>query len=241
MLTPQGDLAGRHPGPPNRTSPTRLPVRVLFAAIVLAGLFLLTFAWWGDSLERLFRHDEFAAEMARMKSAGWLLGVSLLVSDILLPVPATGIMAALGAVYGFWLGWLFGAIGSVLAGLAGYGLVRLGRDRVACLLASPEELQEFRGLFARWGALAVIGSRALPVLPEVMAVLAGLARMRLRTFVGALLAGSLPVSALYAGWGCYAGVEAPVAAFFVAVVVPLVLWAVCGLVLRRQRRGGERR
>ena len=103
MLTPQGEHDGRHPRRAMSTAPTRLPVRVLLAAVILAGLFLLTFAWWGDSLERLFRHDAFAAELVTMKSAGWLLGVGLLVSDILLPVPATGIMAALGAVCGLLL------------------------------------------------------------------------------------------------------------------------------------------
>lgn len=203
----------------------KLAAKVLAIAILLAGLIFLTFIWWGEAMEAAFNSQALATAMADARPTGWLIGLGLLLVDLVLPVPATGVMSALGAIYGFWLGWLIGVIGSSLAGLAGYGLVRLGGDRIRRRLASPRELDEFGSLFDRWGGLAIIGSRALPILPEVMAVLAGLAGMRLRIFLPALLAGTIPVTGLFAWWGSYMGSDAPATSMLVAIVVPLVLWA----------------
>ena len=213
-----------------------LDAKILVIAIVLAGLFFLTFIGWSNAMETAFAGDDFTADMARMKWVGWLMGLGLLVADLVLPVPATGVMSALGTVYGFWLGWLLGATGSALAGIIGYGFTRLGGDRMACRLASPRELDEFRHLFDRWGGLAIIMSRALPILPEVMAVLAGLARMRFRLFLAAMLAGTIPVAGLFAWWGRYAGAKAPGTSFIIAVMAPLGLWAMLLPVLRRHGR-----
>lgn len=209
----------------SRRGARAVPVKIILLALLLAILSLLAFELCGGRLEDLFSAESFAARLRDMRPYGWLLGMALLLVDLLFPIPATGIMTAMGTVYGFWLGWLFAATGSALAGGVGYALVRLGGDAVARRLAKPAELQAFRALFERWGALAVIGSRALPILPEVMAVLAGLARMRLRHFLAALLAGTLPMSALYAWWGASYGREAPGRCFLIAVLLPLALWA----------------
>ncbi|NLF92365.1 MAG: VTT domain-containing protein [Oligosphaeraceae bacterium] len=215
---------------------TLLPRRILLLAWTAALLFLLTFILWGESLERLLAAESFAGRMQTMQAWGWLLGMLALVADIALPVPATGIMAALGQVYGFWTGWLLGGAGSLLAGLTGYGLAVCARGHCPTWLCSPAELEEFRHSFERWGALAIIASRALPILPEVMVVLAGLAQMRIAVFLPALLAGTLPVSALYAWWGSHYGQEAPLANFLVAVLLPLLLWAIAMPFWRTTRR-----
>lgn len=203
-----------------------LPKKIFLVALALALLSLAAFELCGATLAELFSADAFGERLGAARSYGWLLGMALLLVDLLLPIPATGIMTALGMVYGFWLGWLFAATGSALAGIVGYALVRSGGDALARRLAKPAELQSFRALFERWGALAVISSRALPILPEVMAVLAGLARMRFGHFLAALLAGTVPVSALYAWWGASHGREAPASSFLIAVLLPLALWAI---------------
>ncbi len=226
-----GSLASAMPLSPQNRNPmtkkkTRLPRRILLLAVITALLFLLTFILWGESLENLLTAESCAGQMRAMRGWGWILGILALVADIVLPVPATGIMAALGQVYGFWLGWLLGGAGSLLAGLTGYGLAVGARGHCPAWLCSPAELEEFRHSFERWGGMAIIASRALPILPEVMVVLAGLARMRLTAFLPALLAGTLPVSALYAWWGSQYGQEAPLANFLVAVLLPLLLWTI---------------
>lgn len=215
-----------------------LPTKILLMALALALLSLGAFELCGGRLEELFSADAFGKRLGAARSYGWLLGMALLVVDLFLPIPATGIMTALGMVYGFWLGWFVAAAGSTLAGIAGYMLVRSGDDTLARRLAKPDELQAFRALFERWGALAVIGSRALPILPEVMTVLAGLARMRFGHFLAALLAGATPVSALYAWWGASYGREAPASSFLIAVLMPLVLWAIFLACYRRKEKDG---
>ena len=54
-------------------------------------------------------------------------------------------------------------------------------------------------------------------------MLAGLARMRLRRFVPALLLGTVPTAALFA-WLGHASRAEPWYGMVVAVVVPLLLW-----------------
>ena len=69
---------------------------------------------------------QFTAEAARGWLAeygmrwGWLAAMGLLVADLILPVPATGVMSALGYVYGTWWGGLAGAAGSFLSGVGAY-------------------------------------------------------------------------------------------------------------------------
>ncbi len=201
-----------------------LPLRILLLALVIALLFLLSFLLWGENLEKILSAENFAAQMQGARSWGWGLGLLALLADLLLPLPATGIMAALGQIYGFWGGWFLGALGSLLAGLAGYGLALGCRGHCPSWLCSAAELEEFRHTFERWGGIAIIASRAVPILPEVMVVLAGLAKMRLAIFLPALLAGTLPVSALYAWWGSHYGQEAPLLNFLIAVLLPLLFW-----------------
>ena len=159
--------------------------------------------------------------------------------DLVLPVPATGVMAALGSAYGIWLGSLVAVAGSCLAGGLGYGLCRLLGARAAAKLCAPGELARFEGFFGRWGAWAVMMSRMLPLLPEVVACLAGLARMPARVFALALLAGTIPACVLFAAIGSLSR-EAPAWGIAAAVLLPLAAWPlVRRLVSGRGGRGAS--
>ncbi len=203
----------------------KLLLKVLAIAVLLAAVCLLGFEVWGEDFERLFSQEACVAWFARIRPWAWAVAVGLLVVDLFLPVPATGVMAALGSVYGPVLGALVGATGSALAGLLGYGLARLGGRPLVRWMASDREMERFQTFFDRWGGLAIIVSRILPILPEVVAVLAGLARMRLRRFVLALALGTVPTAALFAVLGHVSRAE-PWYGMVVAVVVPLLIWPV---------------
>ena len=200
-------------------------LKVLAIAVLLAGLCMIGFEVWGEDFERLFNQEACAAYFASIRPWAWAVAIGLLLADLFLPVPATGVMAALGSVYGPVLGALVGAVGSVLAGLLGYGLARLAGQPVARRMASLDDLRRFQAFFDRWGGLAIIVSRILPILPEVVAVLAGLARMRLRRFAVALVLGTVPTAALFAWLGHVSRAE-PSYGMVVAVVVPMLLWPV---------------
>jgi uncharacterized membrane protein YdjX (TVP38/TMEM64 family) len=201
----------------------RLFFKVLGIAVVLALLFVATFELWGAEFETWFSREACARWFEQIRPVAWLAGMGLLVADLVLPVPATGVMAALGATYGLWLGALVGATGSALAGLAGYGLARLAGRRAVRWIANEPELRRFQAFFDRWGGAAIIISRILPILPEVIAVLAGLSRMRFARFLTALLLGTVPTAVLFAYLGSGA-VKEPSYGVLLAVLIPLVLW-----------------
>ena len=216
----------------------RLMLKVLAAAVVLGGLCLAGFEVWGETFERLFSHEACTEWFGEIRPWAWAVAMGLLVADLVLPVPATGVMAALGSVYGVALGSAVGAAGSALAALAGYGLARLGGERLARLVSSAEERSRFQSLFDRWGGAAIICSRILPILPEVVSVLAGLARMRLGRFAAAVLLGTVPTALLFA-WLGHASRAEPWYGMVVAVAVPLVIWPVFVRLAARDARRRE--
>ncbi|NIP94217.1 MAG: DedA family protein, partial [Akkermansiaceae bacterium] len=68
-------------------------------------------------------------------------------SDLFLPIPGTVVMSALGYIYGLWLGGLFAALGSILAGLLAYGLCRLLGRGAAEWIAGKEDLAKGEEVF----------------------------------------------------------------------------------------------
>ena len=194
---------------------------------VICGLLVLgcvvPFLLWGEQFEGTFSLEGARNWMGRFGPGAGLAGVGLLVADILLPIPSTVVMSALGLTYGVWLGGLYAATGATLAGLVAYGLSRMLGRPIARRLAGEEGLRAGEELFLRGGAWLVAGSRCLPILPEAVACLAGLHRMPFRTYAFALACGSLPTGFLFAAIGALGQAE-PAWALALSVFAPLGLW-----------------
>ena len=201
----------------------KLFLKIFALALFFALLFVLGFELWGEWFETVFDQQACVAWFAEIRGYAWAVGIGLLVADILLPVPATGIMAALGSVYGTLAGGLIAVAGSAGAGIIGYALARLAGGRAVGWLASEEERARFQSFFDRWGGGAVIASRILPILPEVMTILAGLARMQWSRFLAALMLGTVPTCFLFSALGHVAR-SVPVYGTALAVFIPLALW-----------------
>jgi uncharacterized membrane protein YdjX (TVP38/TMEM64 family) len=207
-------------------------VRLLLIAIVLALVFCIPFVFWGDAFMHWFTGEAAIAWIRGWGAWGWLAIVGLLMSDVFLPIPATPVMSAAGFLYGPWIGGLISVIGSIASGLLGYGLCRsLGRS-FALRLTGEKELAENEARFRRSGPWLVAASRWLPLLPEVVTCLAGLTRMPARTFILALVCGSVPMGFVYAAIGAR-GQEHPHLALALSVLLPPLLWAVARLCLPR--------
>jgi len=184
---------------------------------------LIPFMIWGEQFEGALSLEGARAWMGRFGSGAGLAGIGLLVADILLPIPSTVVMSALGLTYGIWLGGLYAATGTTLAGLIAYALSRaLGRP-LARRLAGEEGLRAGEALFQGGGAWLVAGSRCLPILPEAIACLAGLHRMPFKTYAFALACGSLPTGFLFAAIGAL-GQDEPGWALALSVIAPIGLW-----------------
>jgi uncharacterized membrane protein YdjX (TVP38/TMEM64 family) len=142
-----------------------------------------------------------------LKSGGVLaaaLGVGLLIADVLLPVPSSLVMVAHGALFGVVGGTLLSLAGSTGAALFGFRLGRRGGGLLERLVPLAER-ERADYLLKRWGTLAVIVTRPVPLLAETVAIMAGASAMSWgRTMLAALM-GSLPPALLYALTGASAG------------------------------------
>ena len=138
-----------------------------------------------------------AAELRQANPLTALVGVGLLVVDAALPVPASVVMIALGAVFGPVLGTLLAAIGTIGATLVGFGLGRRGGillDRHASLRGR----QRADRLLKRWGVLAIVLTRPVPLLAESTAILAGASSLGWKRATAAAIAGAVPTAGIYA-------------------------------------------
>lgn len=125
------------------------------------------------------------------------LGVGLLIADVLLPVPSSLVMVAHGAIFGVVVGTFLSLSGMVGAALFGFAIGRRGGkflDRVV----TPAERLRANYLLARWGALAIIVTRPIPLLAETVAIMSGASSLSWATIALASFAGSLPPALLYA-------------------------------------------
>lgn len=198
--------------------------RLLLLFLSLAALVVVPFWIWGEAFEERLSTSGLVETMRSAGRWAWLVGIALLVGDLLLPIPGTAVMSALGLVYGGLVGGLLSSLGSIASGMLAYGLCfRLGRG-AARVLTGEKGLEEgeriFRGELGGW---IVALSRWMPVLPEVVACLAGISRMPMRRFFPALCAGSVPMGFVFAAIG--AGGEArPVLALALSAALPPVIW-----------------
>jgi uncharacterized membrane protein YdjX (TVP38/TMEM64 family) len=157
------------------------------------------------------------------ESWAWALGIALIWADLVLPVPQTAVIAALGIVYGTLLGGLLGSLGLITGGLLGYVLMLTSARRSLQRFVGPRSRHRMESLFDRGGAWAIVLTRGLPYsVPEAMVFLAGLAGMPMGKFVAALTVGSVPTAfvfaAIGAGWA-----HQPILVLVVSYVLPILL------------------
>jgi uncharacterized membrane protein YdjX (TVP38/TMEM64 family) len=164
----------------------------------------------------------------------WAMGIVLICVDIVLPIPQTSVIAALGIVYGAPVGGLVGSLGLFSGGLLGYLLMRTSARRLLQRLFRNQSRHKVEQLFDRAGAWAIVLTRSLPYsVPEVVVFLAGIAGMPMRKFSTALAVGSVPTAfafaAIGAGWA-----DQPVLALVVSYVLPIFLLPITLSLLRRR-------
>ena len=198
-------------------------MRLIACFVALSALVLVTWLVWGGAWEERFTLEGAVAWLAATGPWAWAAGIALLVADLLLPVPGTVVMSALGWIYGAAAGGLIAATGSMLGGLCGYGVGRLIGEKAARKLLGNLDFEKGKLLFARGGGWMIALSRAVPILPEALSCTAGLVRMPFGRFAAALACGSVPVGFLYA-WIGAVGRDLPGWAMAFSNGVPALLW-----------------
>jgi uncharacterized membrane protein YdjX (TVP38/TMEM64 family) len=211
--------------------------RLVVLIVFIASLLLVPYFIWHEPMDAYFASAEYQQWLASIKPYAWMIGLALLAGDAFLPVPAPPVMATMGALYGTLVGGIIAATGSILAGLVGLGIGRLIGPKALRLLANERELAELQRFFDSWGAAGIIASRALPVAPEVLTVLAGIARMHFGRFMLALALGGIPIGILLAWVGEQAGQSSGL--LLVLTLAPAGLWCIYLLfTARHQARQG---
>lgn len=198
-------------------------MRLVLMFLALAGVVLGTWVIWGGGWSDQFTLAGSIHWLERSGSWAWAAGIGLLAGDLVLPIPGTIVISALGYIYGTALGGLVAATGLIGAGILGYGLGRLFGESFARRWLGDLEYERGKLLFTRRGAWVVAMSRTLPILPEVISCSAGLMRMPFRRFVLALACGSVPMGFLFAAIGS-SGHDAPGWAFALSLLIPALLW-----------------
>jgi uncharacterized membrane protein YdjX (TVP38/TMEM64 family) len=168
------------------------------------------------------------------ESFAWAVGIALIWADLVLPVPQTAVIAALGIIYGTLLGGLLGSFGLITGGLLGYALMRTSARRYVQRFVGPRSLRKVESLLDQGGAWAIVLTRSLPYsIPEAMVFLAGLAGMPMKKFIAALTIGSVPTAFVFAGVGA-GWADQPILALVASYVLPILLLPVAlSLVQRR--------
>jgi uncharacterized membrane protein YdjX (TVP38/TMEM64 family) len=207
-------------------------MRIWILFIGLAVLFAVPFVLFGENFDEWLDGKRALEWLKGYGAWAWAMAVALLVGDLLLPIPATAVMAALGMLYGPVAGGLIGGAGSMLSGIVAYLLCRHAGRGAALRLAGEEELKKGERFFARSGGFAVALSRWMPLMPEVIACMAGLVRMKAAVFLAALACGSLPMAFAFACLG-HLGTDKPALALAASAVIPLVLWTAARRLVRR--------
>jgi uncharacterized membrane protein YdjX (TVP38/TMEM64 family) len=220
--------------------PERRPIRSPLAAevesrssLAVAGIMALALASCA-SLPTAQEANDAVLMLRGYGAWAWAVGIALIWADLLLPVPQTVVIAALGIIYGTVLGGLLGSVGLVTGGLLGYVLMFTSARRMVRHLVGPRSLDKMEALFERRGAWAIVLSRSLPYsIPEALTFLAGLAAMPLGKFTVALAVGGVPTAfvfaAIGAGWA-----ERPILALLASYVLPILLLPLVLYLLRRR-------
>lgn len=152
------------------------------------------------------------------------IGAGLLVADVFVPVPASLLMVAHGALFGLVGGTLVSLAGSMGGAAFGFAVGRWGSAALHRWVPTDERRRADE-LLRRWGDLAIIVTRPVPILAESVSILAGTSPLGWWRFLGASFLGNLPACALYAATGATAArLDNAVLMFGLVMAVATLVW-----------------
>lgn len=198
--------------------------------MLLVAIFLLSFA----VVERL-QLPVLTDPMPYMDPGGVVaaaVGIGLLVADVALPVPSSLVMVGHGALFGVVVGTALSLVGGLGAAAVGFAAGRRG-GRLLERLVPEQERRRADAMLERWGPLAIVLSRPVPMLAETVAILAGASSLRWGRMLVAAAVGALPLALVYAVTGALVTTFVDVAVVFVVILAGV---AAVALLTRRRRR-----
>lgn len=154
-----------------------------------------------------------------------LVIIGLLFADLFIAMPTLSVMILSGYFLGQQYGSAASIIGVMLAGVSGYWLsFHFGEKFERLLVKDPVQRKEAHDMFSRHGSVMILLARAMPILPEVSACMAGASKMPFMRFLAAWSVSSIPYAMIAAYAGSISSLENPKPAIFAAIGLSFGLW-----------------
>jgi uncharacterized membrane protein YdjX (TVP38/TMEM64 family) len=184
--------------------------------------------------------NALASDVVHTPTSAWYATagiVGLLAGDVFLPVPSSIVAAAAGVLLGLWRGAAAVWTGMMAACVIGYAFGARA-SQAARRFVGDGGMARVEDLAARYGDLAIVLCRPVPVLAEASVIFAGIVRRPLARFVVTTCWSNLGIALVYAAIGAYAmRVDSFLLAFLGSLALSGVALLVSKLSLRGRRRG----
>lgn len=183
------------------------------------------------------------------------VGLAVFVETFIPPIPSEVVLPGAGFLayegrMSFWLAWVAATLGALLGAWAWYAVgATLGRDRTRGLvgrvpLMEHADFDRAEAFFSRWGGIAVMVGRCVPLVRSFVSIPAGVDRMPLPRFSAYTAVGSGVWNGVWIGLGFAFGPairpglerwSGLLSDAVLVVLVVLVTWFVAVRVRRRRR------
>jgi membrane protein DedA with SNARE-associated domain len=208
-------------------------------ALVFASLFLLLNATGVLTMAKI-EVWLVAAQSANPVFVG-LLVAALLFADLIIAVPTLATLLLAGYFIGAGPAALAGSIGLLAAGIGGYGISRRYGDWfVRHIVKDPQQREAAATTFRRHGPVVILLARAMPMLPEVSACMAGLTRMPFSRFLALWALSVIPYCWIVAYAGSRSTIDDPRPALLTAIALAVFFWSAWAIFNRRAKAAKRR-
>lgn len=183
------------------------------------------------------------------------VGLAVFIETFIPPIPSEAVLPSAGFLayegrMSVWLAWFAATLGALMGAWLWYAIgAGLGRERTRALvgkipLMEFEDFDRAEKFFTRWGVVAVLLGRCVPLIRSFISIPAGIERMHLGKFTFYTALGSGIWNAIWIGLGYAFGPairpilerwSGVLSNIVVAVIVGLVLWFIIGRLIRRSR------
>ena len=196
--------------------------RYLLVVFVMIVCFLIAFG-----VAELLQIPLLTDPSSIMEQGKWqaaIISTALLVGDVFLPVPSSIVMTMNGRIFGVGVGAGISLIGTMGSAALGFFLGRRG-GKILEKVVSPAAKLRADAMLKKYGGLAIVVTRPVPLLAEVMTILAGTSDMSWRVLILSALVGSIPSCLLYALAGASSGsVGNSFLIWFIVLATGGILW-----------------
>jgi uncharacterized membrane protein YdjX (TVP38/TMEM64 family) len=201
---------------------------------LLIGLVLLPFVFFEAPLNALAIRITHSGT-SRSVAAGSIF--ALLALDVFLPVPSSIVATGAGVILGFAEGTAI-VWGGMMAGcLIGYG-TGIGAAATARWIVGRDNLVRAEALMRRYGELALVLCRPVPVLAEASVVFAGIVGTPFVRFAALTASSNLGIALGYAAFGAFSmRLDSFLVAFLGALLLPGIALGISRLTFGRMRHG----